>query len=453
MSLQIPRSKITKEEWEKFLKDPEVLTLECLFIFLTLTNIFILYRILLDICPFPIAVTWFQLLVGLLLSFILGAVSTEFPRCAFFPPFSIQWSLYQNLAIPIVVYLGMITVANVLLNNIPSVAAFPVAVSLAVFLHHISRFLGCGQVYLPIRWIALIIMLIGFLMGVFDSTTIGISVFPIALFYGLFSAIFRAWCLERAMHVVEGRGNTLHNHQVVLGLILLPIAIVLRGEHQLFSWMPTDFGALFTWQCWGVLVASGILPFLKNIVANRMIRRTGQAPWRILEVISMVLVFVIGVGVWDTMSIVGALSFVLVFIGRGLGMLDALSKDPNERRRAIRQEGQHGSSLPTGDFSSRYDPIGVAETFERSMEEECVVYESTAQLIEEKLDRDIEMSHNRSTSGTKALKYYAAKSSLLTSIAEEVKLLYNENIIEAILGRKNSSMPQSYNLREYFDVV
>ncbi|XP_055388444.1 uncharacterized protein LOC129617011 [Condylostylus longicornis] len=77
-----------------------------------------------------------------------------------------------------------------------------------------------------------------------------------------------------------------------------------------------------------------------------MIRRTGQAPWRILEAISMVLVFAIGAGVWDTVSIVGVIAFIFVLTGRVLGLLDALSKDPDDRRRAVRQEAEHGASPP-----------------------------------------------------------------------------------------------------------
>lgn len=392
MSIQISKPNITKDQWDKFLKDPEVVTLEVLFVFLTLSNIFVLYRILLDICPFPVSVTWFQLFVGFLFAFVMGSASSEFPRCAFFPPFSVDWKLYQSLAAPTLVYLGMITMANVLLCYIPSVAAFPVAVSLAVFLHHVSRFLGCGQIYLPIRWISLGIMLLGFLMGVFDPMTVGLTAFPIALAYGIFSATFRAWCLEKAMHVVEGRGNTLHNHQVVMGLILLPFIGVLNGEYEMFSWMPSNFGKFFTWQSWGVLVMAGTVPFLKNVIANRMIRRTGQAPWRMLEAVSMVLVFALGAGIWDAVSIVGIIAFIFVLAGRVLGMLDALSKDPEERRRAIRTEAQHGAPSP-------YD------SFDYQNDDEEVVYQPA--------EVDVELTQ------TKA--HYAVKPLLLmTPIPEEV---------------------------------
>lgn len=191
------------------------------------------------------------------------------------------------------------------------------------------------------------------------------------------------------MHVVEGRGNTLHNHQVVLGLLLLPVIGILLGEFKVFSWMPTNFGKFFTWQCWGTLVVAGTIPFIKNMIANRMIRRTGQAPWRLLEIISMVLVFSIGSGVWDTVTVGSVTAFILVLTGRIVGTLDVLSKDPNERRRAIRQEAQHGSAPPPSP-NGRYDPTGVADSFDHA-DEMTIEDDGMGLTFEESGYNDVEM--------------------------------------------------------------
>lgn len=412
MALTIPRPKISKEQLDKFLKDPEIVTLEILFVALTLCNIFVLYRILLNVCPFPVVVTWAQLLVGFLFAFVLGEASREFPRCAFFPPFSVDIKLYEGLALPTLVYLGMITMANVLLHVTPSIATFPVVVSFAVALHHASRFIGCGQIYMPIRWLALAIMVFGFFIAIFDRTAMGYKVLPLALLYAVFSSVFRAWCLEKAMHVVEGRGNMLHNHQVMMGLLLLPFLAVFVGEWRVFTWMPTDPRRLFTWQAWGCLVTAGTIPFIKNIVANRMIRRTGQAPWRFLEIASMVLVFLVGWRVFDMVSLIGTLASLLVVSGRVLGMLDALSKEPEERRRAIRREPVHAA--PPG----RYDVTGVPESFER-MEEEEEVYEQqrATQTTAREQGGDVEMGQGQSMR-TEEPSHMAVKP-LLTPIDEE----------------------------------
>ncbi|XP_055388424.1 uncharacterized protein LOC129616980 [Condylostylus longicornis] len=206
-------------------------------------------------------------------------------------------------------------------------------------------------------------MLLGFIIGILDPSTLGVTVLPVAIAYALCSAVFRAWCLEKAMHVVEGQGNTLHNHQVAMGIIVLPFIALACGETKVFNWMPTNFSQLFTWQSWGTLVSAGTIPFIKNVVANRMIRRTGQAPWRILEAISMILVFAIGATIWDTTSIASIVAFSLVLAGRVLGTLDVLSKDPDERRRAVYHEAEHESyPPPTLGFSEDdYENIEMCE--------------------------------------------------------------------------------------------
>lgn len=360
---ELRKPRFTEEQIAKYVKDPEVVTLECLFVVLTLIHLFALQKIVLDICPYPITVTWFQLLTSLLLTYVLGEASREFPRCAFFPPISIDFRLYKALAVPTLLYLGMLVMTNVLLFVLPTLSLFPVVMSLAVALHHVSRFLGCGQIYFPIRWLSLGIMLIGFLVAAVDPRSMGIRVVPFALLFALCSAIFRAWCLEKALHVCEGRGNTLHHYNIVLGVIVLPFLALAFGESTLFQTMPTNFRRFFTWQAWGCLITAGALPWVKNIVANRMVRRTGQAPWRVLELFCMVVVFIMANLTDHFVSPFGILAFLLVFAGRVMGAFDALSKDPNAKRNALNDPAEvqlsdagqneplyHGDehTLPTG---------------------------------------------------------------------------------------------------------
>eukprot|EP01069_Polyplicarium_translucidae_P011806 Polyplicarium_translucidae@DN4459_c0_g1_i1.p1 len=201
--MDFPKPLIEPAQRTKFLKDPEVLTLELLFVLSSVLNVLILYRLLLNVVPFPVALTWFQLLGGLISAVVLGAAGEQFPSLAYFPPFSFSMSKAKELLLPTTVFLGMITLGNV-----------PVVVSAAVVLHHASRFLGCGQVYVPVRWTAVGVMGLGFLLAAFDWRTLGPLLFLVALLYAVCSSVFRGWCLEKALHVVEGRGNQLHNQQV-----------------------------------------------------------------------------------------------------------------------------------------------------------------------------------------------------------------------------------------------
>lgn len=313
----------TWQELQRYLRDPEILTSEILFLILTLSNIFVVYRLFLDVVPFPVFVTWWQLAQGLLMAWCLGEVGHEYPKFAYFPRVEIDKRILRRLFVPTIVNALMLVLANVLLYRVQCVATLPVVVAFAVVLHHVTRFVGCGEEYMPMRWQAIGLLFAAFLLGITDPKTVGSEVLPWALLYAIFSAAFRAAFLQKVMHEVEGKGNLLHNHQHLISVVLLPILMLVCDESSVFSSMPMNFGSLYTWQTWGCLFTVGALPFLKNIVSNRLIRRTGQGPWRCLEVVSIVLVFVIGV-TFGSPGWQGYVAILLVIAGRTLGACDVL---------------------------------------------------------------------------------------------------------------------------------
>lgn len=311
------------QELERYFKDPEILTAEILFLILTLSNIFVVFRLFVDVVPYPVFVTWWQLAQGLLMAWVLGETGKEFPKLAYFPRVQIDKRVMKKLVVPTIVNMLMLVLANVLIYKTSCVATIPVVVSFAIVLHHVTRFIGCGEEYMPMRWQSVGILFGAFLLGCTDSKTVGSHILPWALLYAVFSAAFRAAFLQKVMHEVEGKGNLLHNHQHLISVILLPILLVLCGELSVFTTMPMNFTSLYTWQTWGCLFTVGILPFLKNIVSNRLIRRTGQGPWRVLEVVSIFLVFIFGL-TFGSPGWQGWISTAMVIAGRALGACDVL---------------------------------------------------------------------------------------------------------------------------------
>ncbi|ETW15069.1 hypothetical protein PFFVO_06020 [Plasmodium falciparum Vietnam Oak-Knoll (FVO)] len=313
-------------EWsdiERYFKDPELLTAEILFVALTLCNVFVMYRLFLDVIPYPIFVTWWQLAQGLLVAYVCGELGREFPKFAYFPKVEINENMLKVLFVPSIFYCLMLVLSNYLLYKTPCIASYPVLVSFTVVFHHLTRFIGCGEEYMPLRWKSIVFLLAAFIIGCFDSKTTGKGVIVWALLYALFSAIFRAGFMQKIMHLVDGKGNTLHNNQHLLGVLILPVLILLSGELSVFVHMPYDITSLHTWQMWGCLITVGTLPFIKNVISNRLVRRTGQGPWRFLEIISIILVFFIGM-TYNAPSFKGYLAILCVIIGRSLGAFDVL---------------------------------------------------------------------------------------------------------------------------------
>ncbi|CRH00508.1 glideosome-associated protein 40, putative [Plasmodium relictum] len=319
-------AKLSLPEWsdvERYFKDPELITAEILFVALTLCNVFVMYRLFLDVIPFPIFVTWWQLAQGLLVAYVCGELGREFPKLAYFPKVEINENMLKVLFIPSIFYCLMLVLSNYLLYKTPCIASYPVLVSFTVVFHHLTRFVGCGEEYMPLRWQSIFFLLAAFVIGCFDSKTTGNGVILWALLYALSSAIFRAGFMQKIMHLVDGRGNTLHNNQHLLGVLILPILIILSGEWTVFQYMPYDITSLHTWQMWGCLITVGTMPFIKNVISNRLVRRTGQGPWRLLEILSIVLVFLIGM-TFNTPTYKGYIAILCVIIGRSIGAFDVL---------------------------------------------------------------------------------------------------------------------------------
>lgn len=319
-------AKLTFPEWsdiERYFKDPELLTSEILFVALTLCNVFVMYRLFLDVVPFPVFVTWWQLAQGLLIAYICGELGREFPKFAYFPRVEINENMLKVLFVPSVFYCIMLVLANYLLYKTPCVATFPVLVSFTVVFHHLTRFIGCGEEYMPLRWQSIVFLLIAFVIGCFDSKTNGKGAIMWAILYGLASAVFRAGFMQKIMHLVEGKGNTLHNNQHFLGVLILPFLVILSGEWRIYQHMSFDFTSLHTWQLWGCLITVGTMPFIKNVISNRLVRRTGQGPWRFLEIVSILLVFLIGIS-FNPPTYKGYLAIICVIVGRSIGAFDVL---------------------------------------------------------------------------------------------------------------------------------
>jgi len=185
---------------------------------------------------------------------------------------------------------------------------------------------------MPIRWIAISLMVLAFILVASDKKSGGPIMAQYGFAFAAFSSAYRGCFLEKAMHVVQGNGNILHNNQNAIGIFFLPFVSLAFQEHKfIYGSVPRKMNDLYTYQYWGCLVMAGVFPFLKNIIANRLIRRTGQGPWRFLELLSILSICLIGSCI-DRTTIVGTIACFFMISGRLLGSLDALSIEPLQVR-------------------------------------------------------------------------------------------------------------------------
>lgn len=327
MQIKIPQLKISPKDRDLYFGDSEILTLELLFLVFSVLNVLVIYYIVSVVIPFPITVTWFQFAIALAFSRVFGECGQEYPKLAFFTPLRLKLDELKQLAFPATAFVAMITTGNILLHRLPSVALFPVTAALAVAFHHTTRLVGCGQVYSPFRWASMGVLVLGFLLATFDMNSLGYGIGSTAVIYALTASTYRACFMERAMHIVKGLGNNLHNDQLAVGVLLLPCVIPFTRESRFLTYMPTNISRSYTWLMWGCLVTAAVLPLCKNVVANRLIRLGGQPPWRFIELASVVSIFLIGWSLFGRVGPLGIASFLCVLAGRAMNTVDALSAD------------------------------------------------------------------------------------------------------------------------------
>lgn len=135
----LPSPKFKDEEIAKFVSDPEVVTLEFLFLAFTVAYVFVMWGIMQWVWPAPAFVTWSQLLTGFVMAWIFGEAGRDFPSSAFFPPLQLSREVIMPLMLPIVAYLAMTISTNCIFMAIPSIAYYPTIAALAVATHHATR--------------------------------------------------------------------------------------------------------------------------------------------------------------------------------------------------------------------------------------------------------------------------------------------------------------------------
>ncbi|KAJ1609709.1 putative transmembrane domain-containing protein [Cryptosporidium canis] len=315
---------------EKY-ENSAILSLSSLFIFVTLCNMFIMYRLLLDVIPYPIGVTFSQLLVGMMLAYVLGGCDLKKVKDE-------TLNRFTEYVVPVGVYLLMFTIANILLKSTPVIAVYPCILALAVVLHHIFRYLFCDQRNL-LSFKTVLITALSYIVACFDTNLVPPTLLGLSILYAISSAIFRAVCLEKALHVTDRDANKLYNVQVFCGVFALFFATIIFEPEFFLSVQSKSLSEILL--SIGCLVTVGTIPFVKNIIANKLVTIGQQAPWRFSEIVSVALFFVFGIIFFECdITITIMISFILVITGRTMSMVDIINND-NKRHSGSHHKRRH----------------------------------------------------------------------------------------------------------------
>lgn len=91
LKMHCPQVRLDPESRRKFLTDPTLVALELTFGILSVGNVLVLHYLISVAIPFPITITWFQFLIGLVYARILGEFGREYPQMAYFVPLKLEF--------------------------------------------------------------------------------------------------------------------------------------------------------------------------------------------------------------------------------------------------------------------------------------------------------------------------------------------------------------------------
>lgn len=84
--------KLTRDERKLFFETPNVVRNELLFYSISVISIMAPWYYMSRVSPYPVTISWLQMLIGTLFEFVLGEFSTEFPKYNVFPPVKLDFS-------------------------------------------------------------------------------------------------------------------------------------------------------------------------------------------------------------------------------------------------------------------------------------------------------------------------------------------------------------------------
>lgn len=310
-----------RANFEKLWHDPECIVLEAGFLLSNLFHI-LACRDFMQKIDCPVTLTWFQMLFSLINGYVLGEASVEFTKIGYFSRMHIDTKLVSDIAVASLFYTGAMVSSNILLSKAPFLATYPLLVASGVIMLYLLRHFGYNQQYQTWKLSSMGLMAAAYVFCFLDGYMLRETMFKLSLFHGVVTAVYRGIVLEKLLHIFDGSTNALQNHQQLVALGFISVGILFSGE-SFFSEMPYDPLSQNTWMMWGCVVACSSAPFVKNVMANQLIRYSGQTPYRVLEILGFILLLIISVlGHFSTISVVGFLALGALLVGRVFGVVD-----------------------------------------------------------------------------------------------------------------------------------
>ncbi|KAI9270617.1 triose-phosphate transporter family-domain-containing protein [Phascolomyces articulosus] len=241
------------------------------FYFVISLSVVFLNKIIMSGSDFPYAlfVTWYQMVVALVLLLIWAHLGKTHRLFSIIPPFEFDTNIAKRVAPLTFVYVMMLALNNLCLKYV-EVTFYQVARSLSINFTILFTYLILGKTTSAPALVACIIVFLGFAIGSYGEINFSWA----GIFYGVGSSAFVALYgiyVQKTLAVVDNNQWRLLHYNTTLAIIFLFPLVLFSGE---LSEILTVSEAIYDSGFWMLMTLTGITGFGINIAMFLQVKYT-----------------------------------------------------------------------------------------------------------------------------------------------------------------------------------
>ncbi|KAG2180962.1 hypothetical protein INT43_008544 [Umbelopsis isabellina] len=219
--------------------------------------------------PYPLFVTWFQLVVALIVIFIWAELGKSYKTFSIIPPYEFDTSIAKKIAPLTFIYVMMLALNNLCLKYV-EVTFYQVARSLSINFTILFTYVILKQKTSSATLVACFIVFLGFAIGSYGEINFSWA----GIFYGVGSSAFVALYgiyVKKTLGAVDNNQWRLLHYNTTLAILMLGPLVLLSGE---IGEIMTKVDFLDSFQFWTLMTITGITGFGINIAMFLQVKYT-----------------------------------------------------------------------------------------------------------------------------------------------------------------------------------
>lgn len=298
-----------------------------LYMMVSISIVLFNYKVFSEIIEYPILVSWFQQLLGLVIFHLLKMNESRLGFClkefAHFESF--EWGVGKYMVPLAFSFIGMVSLSNICLKHV-LVSTYQVARSTTILFNLLLSYVILKQKLSVTTVMSCIIVMVGFILGAFDSRTLNAN----GMVFGVFSSIIQSFysvLVKKQLSMVNNNQIQLLYYQLYLSSVMFVPILIITGEiGYLYTIFNFDQGVLRTCLALSCLIISGVLSVAINVSTFQLIKRTNSITFNVVALLKSCIQSIGGIILFNEIfTLQSILGIFLTLLGTFMYSLDLQS--------------------------------------------------------------------------------------------------------------------------------